>query len=140
MCEFIKKYFDVIVHIIFLQILKSKISRIELIVQFICQYIGSVPHYRLGAVPEACCTVCIRGWTIPLPGICMGFFKMLLFFSLAVFSGSWVFFVSAAAPSAAWFCDSPHVASHCGCTTLSPLFSNACCRDRKHNRTENAAG
>lgn len=61
-----------------------------------------------------------------LPGICMGFLKMLLFFSLSGFSGPCTFLLSSVEASLVWFCGSLDAASPCGWTTLSPLFSRAC--------------
>lgn len=67
-------------------------------------------------------------WYPPLPGICWGFLKKLLFFSRAGFSGPCTFLLSTAAASLLWFWDSLDVVSPCGWTTLSPLFSRACYR------------
>lgn len=61
-----------------------------------------------------------------LPGICIGFLKMLLFFSLTGFSGPGTFLLSSVEPSFVWFCGSLDAASPCGWTTLNPLFSKAC--------------
>lgn len=66
------------------------------------------------------------GYRLVLPGICIGFLKMLLFFSLTVFSGPCTFLFSSAEPSLVWFCGSLEAASPWGWTTLRPLFSRAC--------------